>query len=126
MNPPGADSHAQASYVFTETVNQSGWSSNGFSVLLGLLSVCWTMTDYDATAHISEEVKKASVRAPVAIIIAVAGTGIFGWVYNIVGRPSSANTTERSYSWPQMFVLCSGPLQDLPGAAGYSAATIST
>ncbi|POY75264.1 hypothetical protein BMF94_1634 [Rhodotorula taiwanensis] len=95
-----------ASYVFTETVNQSGWPSNGFSVLLGLLSVCWTMTDYDATAHISEEVKKASIRAPVAIIIAVAGTGIFGWVYNI------------------MFVLCSGPLQDLPGAAGYSAATI--
>lgn len=42
------------------------------------------MTDYDATAHISEEVKKASIRAPVAIVIAVAGTGIFGWVYNIV------------------------------------------
>lgn len=37
-----------------------------------------------ATAHISEEVKKAAVAAPVAIVVAVASTGIFGWVYNIV------------------------------------------
>ncbi|GAA5987357.1 hypothetical protein JCM10908_001925 [Rhodotorula pacifica] len=95
-----------ASYVFTEVIDQSGWNSKGFSVLLGLLSVCWTMTDYDATAHISEEVQKASIRAPVAIVIAVAGTGIFGWVYNI------------------MYVLCSGPIDELPGSSGYSAATI--
>jgi hypothetical protein len=38
-----------------------------------------TMTDYDATAHISEEVKKASIAAPVAIFVAVLGTGIVGW-----------------------------------------------
>lgn len=42
------------------------------------------MTDYDATAHITEEVKRASFAAPVAIFVAVAGTGIFGWVLNIV------------------------------------------
>ncbi|GAA6034140.1 hypothetical protein JCM8097_000715 [Rhodosporidiobolus ruineniae] len=97
-----------ASYVFTSEgfINSSGWSSTGLAFLLGLLSVQWTMTDYDATAHISEEVKEASVRAPVAIVIAVAGTGAFGWVYNI------------------LYVLCSGPLEDLPGPSGYAAATI--
>jgi len=45
------------------------------------------LADYDATAHISEEVKEASIRAPVAIIVAVLGTGIAGFVYNIV-RPA--------------------------------------
>ncbi|GAA6019636.1 hypothetical protein JCM10207_006950 [Rhodosporidiobolus poonsookiae] len=97
-----------ADYVFggAGVINGSGWSSTGLSVLLGLLSVQWTMTDYDATAHISEEVKEASVRAPVAIVMAVAGTGIFGWVYNI------------------LYVMCSGPLDELPGVSGYAAATI--
>lgn len=73
-----------ASYIFTKVVNQTGWKSDGLAFLLGLLSVQWTMTDYDATAHITEEVKRASFAAPVAIFVAVAGTGIFGWVLNIV------------------------------------------
>lgn len=34
------------------------------------------MTDYDAAAHISEEVKKAAIAAPVAIFVAVLGTGV--------------------------------------------------
>ncbi|CCO30199.1 putative amino-acid permease C15C4,04c [Rhizoctonia solani AG-1 IB] len=58
------------------------------------------MTDYDATAHISEEVQRAAVAAPAAIFIAVVGTGLIGWLFNIV------------------LVLCSGPLEDLPGPSG--------
>ena len=34
----------------------------------GMLSVSWTMTDYDATGHISEEVKSAAIAAPAAIV----------------------------------------------------------
>jgi amino acid transporter len=43
-----------ASYVFTNVDAESGWTP-GFSFLLGFLSVSWTMTGYDSTAHISEE-----------------------------------------------------------------------
>ncbi|KAL7336741.1 amino acid/polyamine transporter I [Rhodotorula toruloides] len=98
----------QASYTFTHNINGSGWSSQGLTFLLGLLSVQWTMTDYDATCHISEEVKRASVAAPAAIWIAVLGTGVAGWIYNIV------------------FVLCSGNLSDLGelGVSGYAPAEI--
>ncbi|ORY82902.1 amino acid permease [Leucosporidium creatinivorum] len=95
-----------ASYVFTSTINGSGWSSEGLVFLLGLLSVQWTMTDYDATAHISEEVKKASIAAPVAIFVAVIGTGCVGWVYNIV------------------YVLCSGDIAQYDGAIYAPAAII--
>jgi len=48
------DKHT-ATYVFTNVEANSGWSPTGFSFLLGFLSVSWTMTDYDATAHITEE-----------------------------------------------------------------------
>jgi amino acid transporter len=44
-----------ATYVFTNADSESGWSPAGFSFLFGFLSVSWTMTDYDATAHITEE-----------------------------------------------------------------------
>jgi amino acid transporter len=83
-----------ASYVFGSAgiVNQTGGWNTGIAFLFGLLSVQWTMTDYDATAHISEEVKRAAYAAPSAIFIAVIGTGLIGWVLNIV------------------LILCSGPL----------------
>ena len=35
--------------------SNSGWTPKGWSFLFGFLSVSWTMTDYDATAHITEE-----------------------------------------------------------------------
>lgn len=44
-----------AKYVFTDVRSTSGWEPIGFSFLFGFLSVSWTMTDYDATAHITEE-----------------------------------------------------------------------
>jgi len=91
-----------ASYVFGSAglINQTGGWNTGLAFLFGLLSVQWTMTDYDATAHISEEVKRAAYAAPSAIFIAVIGTGFSGWLFNIV------------------LILCSGPLADLPGPSG--------
>ncbi|KZT03254.1 APC amino acid permease [Laetiporus sulphureus 93-53] len=172
---PRSEMHP-ASYVFGSfgIVNQTGGWNDGLAFLFGLLSVQWTMTDYDATAHISyvwtsflgssfivlttsasavpnplfallilrngsassllrrvtpmpllfgciqrsvpdplrlvictkltahyrEEVRRAAYAAPSAIFIAVIGTGLIGWILNIV------------------VVLCSGPLENLPGASG--------
>lgn len=50
------DKH-NATYVFTniDSPAPSGWNPTGWSFLFGFLSVSWTMTDYDATAHITEE-----------------------------------------------------------------------
>ncbi|EIN05314.1 amino acid permease [Punctularia strigosozonata HHB-11173 SS5] len=98
---PRHEMHA-AKYVFGSDgiVNQTGGWNTGIAFLFGLLSVQWTMTDYDATAHISEEVRRAAYAAPSAIFIAVIGTGTIGWLLNIV------------------LVLCSGPLENLPGPSG--------
>ena len=70
--------------VFIEVVNSTGWSNDGFAFLFGFLSVAWVMTDYDATAHIAEEIKNPAIKAPVAIISALGTTYVLGWILNIV------------------------------------------
>jgi amino acid transporter len=60
------DHHQSASYVFTKTINNSGFSGHGWSSPvfwfvfgLGLLMAQYTITGYDASAHMSEETRKA-------------------------------------------------------------------
>ena len=78
-----ADKHT-AHYVFTSTYNSSGWTPRGWSFLFGFLSVSWTMTDYDATAHITEEIQQPEIKAPWAISMAMLFTYVVGWLFTIV------------------------------------------
>ncbi|OQO14761.1 hypothetical protein B0A48_00143 [Cryoendolithus antarcticus] len=73
-----------AKYVFTDIQNTSGWEPTGWSFMFGFLSVSWTMTDYDATAHITEEITEPELKAPWAISMAMLFTYVAGWLYNIV------------------------------------------
>ncbi|EOD47364.1 putative amino acid permease protein [Neofusicoccum parvum UCRNP2] len=73
-----------ADYVFTHVESTTGWTPIGWSYLFGFLSVSWTMTDYDATAHITEEIDEPEIKAPWAISLAMAFTYIAGFLYNIV------------------------------------------
>ena len=70
-------------YIFTNPEPQNGWPNTGFSFLFGFLTVSWVMTDYDATAHICEEIKNPSIKAPVAIIAALSTTYVLGWILNL-------------------------------------------
>jgi amino acid transporter len=80
MTKPKHDAH----YVFTDVDSTSGWSPIGFSFLFGFLSVSWTMTDYDATAHITEEISEPEIKAPWAISLAMLFTYLAGFLFNIV------------------------------------------
>lgn len=73
-----------AKFVFTDVESVSGWNPLGFSFLFGFLSVSWTMTDYDATAHITEEISEPEVKAPWAISMAMLFTYLAGFLFNIV------------------------------------------
>lgn len=77
------DKHT-TSYVWTNVTPASGWTPVGFSFVFGFLSSSWTMTDYDATAHIAEEIKDPAIKAPWAITIALGFTYIGGWLFTIV------------------------------------------
>jgi len=80
------DHHQSASYVFTKTINNSGFSGHGWSSPvfwfvfgLGLLMAQYTITGYDASAHMSEETRNASRAAAWGIVMSVVVSVIFGF-----------------------------------------------
>jgi amino acid transporter len=52
-----------------------------FLFLLGLLLPIYTITGYDASAHTSEETKKAAINVPKAIVSSVVWSALFGWLF---------------------------------------------
>ena len=60
------------------------------------------MTDYDATAHITEEMSNPAVKAPVGILSALATTYILGIVLNIVLAITMGS------QWPELLTTPTG------------------
>lgn len=73
------DRHQSASFVFTHFENTTGWSSAAYVFLIGLLMAQYTFTGYDASAHVAEETRNASVAAPKGIVNSVLVSLVAGW-----------------------------------------------
>ena len=81
------DNHQSFSYVFTETVNATGFSGQGFTSLVfwyvfatGLLMAQYTITGFDASAHMAEETRQASRSAAVGMYMSVVASVVFGFI----------------------------------------------
>src|ERR1700761_836168 len=61
---------ATAAFVFKDFNNNTGFG-NSYASLLGILQAAFGMTGYDATAHMTEEMRNARHDAPKAIIWSV-------------------------------------------------------
>jgi amino acid transporter len=80
--------HASASMVFTSTVNNTGFfggKTHGFGFLvvvlpIGALLTQYTITGYDASAHLSEETKSAANTAAKGMWRSIFYSAIGGWV----------------------------------------------
>lgn len=70
--------HAPAEKVFTEFYDGGEWGSNGLSTLIGLTSAIWCFIGPDAGAHMSEELKDASIQLPRAMMWSISLNGILG------------------------------------------------
>ncbi|KAK7390895.1 hypothetical protein VNO78_19081 [Psophocarpus tetragonolobus] len=81
--PCVATERASAEFVFTNfnTENGNGISSKPYIFLLGLLMSQYTLTGFDASAHMTEETKDADRNGPKGIISAVGISIIVGWAY---------------------------------------------
>jgi choline transport protein len=73
-----------AAFVFTQVSNSSGWSSDGISWLVGLLSSVYPLLGYDAACHLAEEMPHASRNVPIAMVGSVTVNGILGIGYCIM------------------------------------------
>jgi amino acid transporter len=75
--------HQSFSFVFGHRINLSGFSDNmyWFYVLpLGFLLTMYTITGYDASAHVSEETHGAAMAAPKGVWRSVFYSAVFGWL----------------------------------------------
>jgi amino acid transporter len=101
----GPDAHASLSFVFTERFNNSGFFSgeNGgpgywFYVLpLGFLLTQYTITGYDACAHLSEETRGAAKTAARGLWQAIFYSAVGGWILLLLftwaaKNPDAVNT----------------------------------
>jgi amino acid transporter len=73
--------------VFGETLNNTGFSGHNFGQLVfwyvfatGLLMAQYTITGYDASAHMSEETNRASIGAAWGMVMSVVVSVIFGFI----------------------------------------------
>ncbi|RBR18918.1 uncharacterized protein FIESC28_05840 [Fusarium coffeatum] len=69
-----------ASDVFTQFTDQSGWDNMGFAYISSQIYVLWCCFGSDSIVHLSEEVKNASIIVPRAIWWSYVGNVCFGFV----------------------------------------------
>ncbi|GAA2147483.1 amino acid permease [Kitasatospora kazusensis] len=72
--------HASASFVFTKFVNGTGFHSSFYVAMLGLLLAQYTLTGYDASAHMTEETQDAARSGPKGIVNSVLVSLVAGWI----------------------------------------------
>ena len=77
------DTHQSMDFVFTERINNSGYSDSKYWFLvlpLGLLLTQYTITGFDASAHLSEETHEASDAAARGLWQSIFYSAIGGWI----------------------------------------------
>ena len=74
------ESHQSMSWTLTGFHNETGWTFLPYVFLMGLLMAQYTYTGYDASAHIAEETKNASIAAPRGIVTSVLVSVIGGFI----------------------------------------------
>jgi amino acid transporter len=76
------DRHQSVDFVFTERLNNSGFDMSmywWYILPTGLLLTMYTVTGYDASAHVAEETRDAEISAAKGVWQSVALSAVIGW-----------------------------------------------
>lgn len=95
-----------ASFVFTETQINSGWSNQYVSWNLGLLVPAWGFIGFDGVNHMSEEVKKAKHAVPRVMVYSILLNGILAYAIVLVLLFAIGNQTDVLDSSYPVIPLC--------------------
>ena len=119
------DEHQSADFVFTETINNSGFGEGmlwWYVLPVGLLLVMYTITGYDASAHVSEETEEAEQAAAKGVWQSVFYSAIIGWLVLLAitfaatdvktvndgaGASTAIFTSALSSGWAEMVIFIS-------------------
>ena len=93
------DHHQSASFVFGHFVNNTGWGSTLYVVLLGLLLAQYTLTGFDASAHMTEETHNAARSGPRGIVMSIVVSVVAGWIL-LVGLTFAIQSYDSAINTP--------------------------
>jgi amino acid transporter len=92
----GPSTHNSVSFVFTHTINNSGFGGNKFwfyVVPLGFLLTQYTITGYDASAHLAEETGTSAKKSAQGLWRSVASCWILGYIMLMAFTFAATNLT---------------------------------
>lgn len=75
--------HKPAEFVFTTSLNEGGWPTQGLSYCVGFMGNVATFVGADASVHLAEEVSNANITIPRVITFSMLFNGIVGFVMMI-------------------------------------------
>jgi amino acid transporter len=107
------DHHASFHQVFTKHLNNSGFGSGMFwwyVLPLGFLLTQYTITGYDASAHISEETHGAAASAPRGVWQSVFYSAIIGYIVLLAITFAAPNTDVVSKGGGTVFAVFSNAM----------------
>jgi amino acid permease (GABA permease) len=111
------DNHQSASFVFTEFVNNTGWQSSLYVALIGLLLAQYTLTGYDASAHMTEETRDASTAGPRGIVMSIVVSVVAGWIL-LIGLTFAIQSYDNALAAPDTGVPPAQIFVDAVGVTG--------
>ncbi|KAJ7242364.1 APC amino acid permease [Mycena haematopus] len=83
-----APTHQSGTFVFktfldnTSADPNNGWgerASHAYVAVIGILMAQYTLTGFDASAHMTEETKNAAMSGSIGIVMAIGVSAILGW-----------------------------------------------
>lgn len=97
-----------ASEVFTTFNNGGGWSTQGASCLVGILSPVFSFVGPDAATHMAEELRDASRSLPLAMVWTAIVNGAMGFVMIVtfcmmIGDVETALASPTGYAFIEVF-----------------------
>lgn len=97
-----------AEVVFTQFQNLGGWSSQGVSFMVGMLTTVYGLLGADSAIHMAEEIRDAGLVLPRATMWSILMNGGFGWIMMITfaftaGDPLNILDSPTGYPFVQAF-----------------------
>jgi amino acid transporter len=135
------DRHQSVDFVFTETINNSGFGDGMFwwyVLPVGFLLTMYTQTGYDASAHVAEETHEAEIKVARGLWQSVFYAALFGWfvllaitfaasdtnaINDAGGTAISVFTSAMTSGWAELVILISTIGQIFCGMAGLTSAS---
>jgi amino acid transporter len=126
-----AKNYQTPSFVFTERINNSGFSDSIYWIYvlpLGFLLTQYTITGFDASAHLSEETHGASTAAARGLWQSIFYSAVGGWILLLAFLFVATDTTfindpDNGYGQGQVYAIFASAL---PAAAFQTVMAIAT